>query len=211
MLYANKRSKIKTVELLKSSQDPEILSKKQSVLDVLCTDDRDRKYIIEMQVASSKGFEKRAQYYAAKAYANQLNSTERYFQLKEVIFLAITNFVMFPDKADYKSDHVILDKITYSHDLRDFSFTFLELPKFIANDQAMFAGILLGIFGNFFNKFNNKFNKNFIIKLSVDLEILINKILKYFTYLIPLFITVKRRHMSLSSLFKYSLSKLSST
>ncbi len=37
---------------------------------------------------------------------------------------------MFPDKPEYKSDHIILDKNSYAQDLKDFSFTFLELPKF---------------------------------------------------------------------------------
>ena len=37
---------------------------------------------------------------------------------------------MFADKVVYKFDHVILDKNNYDHDLKDFSFTFLELPKF---------------------------------------------------------------------------------
>ena len=37
---------------------------------------------------------------------------------------------MFPEKKDYKSDHVILDRKTHEHDLKDFSFTFLELTKF---------------------------------------------------------------------------------
>jgi predicted transposase/invertase (TIGR01784 family) len=37
---------------------------------------------------------------------------------------------MFPDNNRYKSDHVILDKESHEHQLKDFSFTFLELPKF---------------------------------------------------------------------------------
>ena len=57
------------VVLLKTIQDPEIASKKQSLVDVLCTDQKGSQYIIEMQVAKTKGFEKRAQYYAAKAYS----------------------------------------------------------------------------------------------------------------------------------------------
>ncbi len=122
--------KITEVQFLKPSQDPDILSKKQSILDVLCTDPIGRQYIVEMQVAKTAGFEQRAQYYAAKAYANQLNQGDGYHQLKEIIFVAITDFIMFPDKKNHKSDHVILDKITYDHDLKDFSFTFLELPKF---------------------------------------------------------------------------------
>lgn len=83
-----------------------------------------------MQIANEKGFEKRAQFYAAKAYSSQLYVNGKYHELKEVIFLAISNFKMFPKKKAYKSDHVILDKETHENDLKDFSFTFLELPKF---------------------------------------------------------------------------------
>ena len=121
---------IKSVEFLQTDQDPEIAAAKQSSVDVMCADELGRQYIVEMQVAKGKGFEKRAQYYASKAYSRQLMEKDQFINLKEIIFVAITNFVMFPDKVDYKSNHVILDKKTYSHDLRDFSFTFLELPKF---------------------------------------------------------------------------------
>ena len=121
---------LKKVSFIKTNQDPDIAFRKQSLVDVLCTDELGRQYIVEMQVAKTGGFEKRAQYYAAKAYASQLNVGEKYHQLKEIIFLAITDFVMFPEKPDYKSDHVILDKTSHSHDLKDFYFSFLELPKF---------------------------------------------------------------------------------
>jgi len=90
-----------------------------------------------MQVADNDNFVKRAQYYAAKAYSSQLNIGTKYKHLKEIIFLAITNFIMFPNKIHYKSDHVILDKYTYEHDLKDFSFTFLELPKFDKNKTEL--------------------------------------------------------------------------
>lgn len=121
---------IREVTFLKTIQEPEIASKKQSILDILCADEYGDQYIVEMQVAKIKGFDKRAQYYAAKAYANQLVKGDNYPALKEIVFLAITDFVMFKNKAAYKSDHVLLDKQTHEHDLKDFSFTFLELPKF---------------------------------------------------------------------------------
>ena len=35
-----------------------------------------------------------------------------------------------PNKKAYKSSHITLDKVTYEHDLKDFSYTFVELPKF---------------------------------------------------------------------------------
>jgi predicted transposase/invertase (TIGR01784 family) len=118
------------VAFLKTNQDPEFAYKKTSIVDVLCTDEKGRHYIVEMQVASTTGFEKRAMYYAAKAYCSQANIGEKYQNLKEIIFLAIADYVMFPAKTSHKSDHVILDKETYEQDLKDFSFTFIELPKF---------------------------------------------------------------------------------
>ncbi len=121
---------ILSVSFLKTVQDPETAAKKTSIVDILCKDEKDNHYIVEMQVAKEKGFEKRAQYYASKAYISQANSGGAYHDLKEVIFLAIADFVMFPKKTTYKSDHVILDKDSHENDLKDFSFTFLELPKF---------------------------------------------------------------------------------
>jgi predicted transposase/invertase (TIGR01784 family) len=125
----NKRE-ITNVTLLNPMQHPEIIGKKQSVVDVLCEEEDGTQYIVEMQVAKVAGFEKRAQYYAAKAYASQPEEGDVYTHLKEVIFLAITEYEMFPQKKGYKSVHVTLDKKTYERDLKDFSFTFLELKKF---------------------------------------------------------------------------------
>ena len=51
--------------------------------------------------------------------------------------MAIVDFVMFPDKAAYQSNHYLLDDETYSRDLHDFSFTFLELPKFKKSIDAL--------------------------------------------------------------------------
>ena len=129
MITFKERATITEVTFLKTIQDPEVAARKTSVVDVLCTDQKGHTYVVEMQIAKEKGFEKRAQYYAAKAYASQLKVSGKYYALKEVIFLAITKFVMFPNKQAYKSDHIILDKDSHEHDLKDFSITFLELPK----------------------------------------------------------------------------------
>ncbi len=111
-------------------QDPVTAAKKTSLVDILCKDEKGNRYIVEMQVAKEKGFEKRAQYYASKAYITQAANGGTYQDLNKVIFLAISDFVMFPQKKEYKSDHVILDKKSHENDLKDFSLTFLELPKF---------------------------------------------------------------------------------
>ena len=130
VIVSNDKKEIKEVTLLNPMQHPEVIHSKQSTVDVLCEDEDGIQYIVEMQVAKVGGFEKRAQYYAAKAYSSQPQEGDSYKELKEVVFLAITEYIMFPDKEDYKSVHVTLDQKTYERDLRDFSFTFIELPKF---------------------------------------------------------------------------------
>jgi predicted transposase/invertase (TIGR01784 family) len=133
---------IQSVEFLSPLQDPDIASKKQSLVDVLCRDEKGVKFIVEMQVAKTKGFEKRAQYYAPKAYSQQADKAEEYSNLKEIIFIAIADCILFPNKADYKSDHVILDKDNYDHDLKGFSFTFIELPKFRKKEISQLETLL---------------------------------------------------------------------
>jgi predicted transposase/invertase (TIGR01784 family) len=130
MITFKERAPIKDVTFLKTIQDPEIAINKTSIVDILCKDENENTYIVEMQVAKQKGFEKRAQYYASKAYISQVHVGGEYENLKEVIFLAISNFTMFPKKKHFKSNHVILDKESHENDLKDFSFTFLELTKF---------------------------------------------------------------------------------
>jgi predicted transposase/invertase (TIGR01784 family) len=124
------KQKIVDVTLLNPIQYPEGGGSKQSIVDVLCREENGTRYIVEMQVSKVAGFEKRAQYYAAKAYFSQAKEGDLYADLKEVIFLAIIDFEMFPNKKHYKSVHVTLDQKTHERDLRDFSFTFIELKKF---------------------------------------------------------------------------------
>ena len=130
ILVFRSKQPIVEVEFLKPEQNPEIASQKTSIVDILCKDEKGGLYIVEMQVARTKGFEKRAQYYASKTYCSQAGIGDKYPDLKEVIFIAIADFIMFPDKKRYKSDHVILDRESHEHDLKDFTFTFIELPKF---------------------------------------------------------------------------------
>lgn len=130
MITFKEKGPIVDVTFLKTVQDPETAAQKTSIVDILCKDDRGNNYIVEMQVAKEHGFEKRAQYYASKAYFTQAHVGGDYASLKEVIFLAICDYILFPKKRAFKSDHVILDRESYENDLEDFSFTFLELPKF---------------------------------------------------------------------------------
>ncbi len=110
---------------MNSVQSPEIEARKESIVDVLFRDQRGTKYVVEMQVAKVPGFEKRAQFYAAKTYCTHFTAGAPYADLKQVVFLAITSCVVFPKKKSYKSDHTILDNKTIEHDPTDFYFIFV--------------------------------------------------------------------------------------
>ncbi|NGZ19708.1 MULTISPECIES: Rpn family recombination-promoting nuclease/putative transposase [unclassified Wolbachia] len=136
------KNEIKDIEFLSTIQDPDIAAKKQSIVDVLCRDSTGAQYICEMQVAKTKGFEKRAPYYAAKAYSRQADKGDQYHNLKEIIFIAIADYVLFPNKSEYKSKHTIRDEDTNEHDLKDFYFIFIELPKFPKNKEDQLENIV---------------------------------------------------------------------
>jgi predicted transposase/invertase (TIGR01784 family) len=137
VLHLQGEDQILDLEFINTIQAPDVQSQKESVVDVLVKDQRGSRYIVEMQVSKTPGFEKRAQYYAAKTYSSQLCEGGKYSGLKEIVFLAITSYVVFPNKTNYKSEHVILDKKTHSQDLKDFSFTFVELPKFTKKEEEL--------------------------------------------------------------------------
>ena len=121
---------IREVTFLPTVQGPSVASNKQSIVDVLCQDQRGIQYIVEMQFTATTSFEQRAQYYASRAYSGQLFEGDDYHKLRDVIFVAITNFTMFPEDSAIKSDHLILNGATYAHKLKGLRFTFIELPKF---------------------------------------------------------------------------------
>ena len=129
-IFARTTNPIEEVEFIKPILDPEIKELRVSIVDVLCKDLEGNTFIVEMQCDVDTAFIKRAQYYASRVYTSQRGKGDAYNDLKSVTFLAILDGALFPDKKEYLSHHIILDKNSYEHDLKDFSFSFLELGKF---------------------------------------------------------------------------------
>ena len=122
--------RITSVQYIPTTIEPNRMEQKQSILDVLCTDENGSKYIVEMQSAKEKSFNKRALYDASKIYESQLKRGGQYSDLLEVIFIAITDFVMFPENKKYLSTSTIRDTETGEQTLKDLTFVFIEIPKY---------------------------------------------------------------------------------
>ena len=99
-LFGNTVNPIEEVKFLKTTQDPEVAAQRASIVDVLCHDANGDYFIIEMQVDSEPGFEKWAQFYAARTYIEQRERGVEYKDLKQVTFLAITKEILFPGEKE---------------------------------------------------------------------------------------------------------------
>jgi predicted transposase/invertase (TIGR01784 family) len=105
---------------------------RQSIVDILCKDNRGNSWIVEMQCSKDSAFIKRASAYACSVYLNQRNRSKGsdYGSMRPVIFFAVLDYTLFPSKTAYLSHHKFQDIVTGENDIEDFSFSFLELGKF---------------------------------------------------------------------------------
>ena len=129
-------SPIESVTINNAYQAPRFKGLKETTLDVKATDKLKREFIVEMQVEKETAFAKRAVYYSSKAYSQQLKKTQKYHLLKPVIFLGILDFNMF-EHDNVISRHLILNKDTGQHDLKDLEFNFIELKKFTKSQAEL--------------------------------------------------------------------------
>ncbi|MBF0592406.1 MAG: Rpn family recombination-promoting nuclease/putative transposase [Nitrospirae bacterium] len=129
VLGLNGDKEIGEIAILSPYQAPKIDDLKYTVLDIRAVDKRGVTFIIEIQVQREEGFVKRVLYYTSKAYVNQLGRGDDYPKLNQVIFIGIVDFEIF-DGNNYLTRHLILNTDTFKHELKDFEFNFIELPKF---------------------------------------------------------------------------------
>ncbi|MCK5809251.1 Rpn family recombination-promoting nuclease/putative transposase [bacterium] len=123
------KERIKTIEILSPFQLPRIKDLKESILDVKAVDNLDREFIIEMQVENKPYMEQRVLYYTSKSYVGQIKRSEKYENLRPVIFIGILEFNMF-DSQNYLSKFLITNEETSTHEFKDFELHFIELKKF---------------------------------------------------------------------------------
>lgn len=127
---------IRDVTLKNPWQAPDIPILKETLLDVKAVDHRGVTFLVEMQVKDTPGFDKRALYYTAKAYTNQISKGDDYPKLNQVIFIGILDFSAF-DGDNYLSRHLILNRETMQQELSDLEFNFIELRKFNKKEDEL--------------------------------------------------------------------------
>lgn len=122
---------IQSLTIINPYNPGQVLSLKDTYLDVKAILDDGSIVVIEMQVASMTAFNKRVAYNLAKAYANQLVKGEDYPRLNPAIAVTITDFILFKKAPKIINHFVFKEKEENFETLdKELQLIFVELPKF---------------------------------------------------------------------------------
>jgi predicted transposase/invertase (TIGR01784 family) len=105
-------------------------------VDVHCTDNRGRKFIVEMQMYWTDSFKSRVLFNASKAYIKQLDNAKEYRFLQPVYALSFVNETFDSDPAVYYHDYKIVNIENREKQIEGLEFVFIELPKFHPGNRA---------------------------------------------------------------------------
>jgi len=120
------------IEYLPAELVPEIPEFKNSIVDVRCIDNRNRQFIVEMQMLWTSSFKARVLFNASKAYVRQIKSAKKYSSLEPVYALSIVDdtFISSNENPDFYHHYSIVNCQKPEYRLDGLEFVFVELPKF---------------------------------------------------------------------------------
>lgn len=102
---------------------------KMSILDIKAVDEKGIWYDIEMQISEQVFYEKRAFYYWAKVYSDQMEGGYDYDKLKKTISINILDF-NYLDEEDFHNVYKVFNKKSKKELSNYFEMHFIELNKF---------------------------------------------------------------------------------
>ena len=112
---------------------------RHTIVDVRCTDEDGRQFIVEMQLLWSESFKSRVLLNASKAYVIQLDKAKDFTLLKPVYALNFVNetFEKSPEMEDeYYHHYKIVNINDTEKQIEGLEFLFVELPKFKPQNRS---------------------------------------------------------------------------
>jgi len=123
---------ISEITLLNPYNPKSFANDKLSILDIKAKAQDGKRFNIEIQVSDVADYDKRALYYWAKLYTEQLKSAEYYGKLSKAIGIHILNFTSLPDAKKYHNIFHLKEKEENFHYFSDLEIHTIELNKFDA-------------------------------------------------------------------------------
>ena len=118
---------------------------KLSILDIKAKSEAGKRYNIEIQITDEADYDKRALYYWAKLYTEQLQSGEDYSSLAKAIGIHILNFTSILDSNKYHNVFHITEKESGYPYFEHLELHTIELKKFSNNTHVGLGDILAKI------------------------------------------------------------------
>ena len=112
---------------------------RHTIVDVRCTDEDGRQFIVEMQLLWSESFKSRVLLNASKAYVMQLDKAKDFTLLKPVYALNFVNetFEKSPEmENEYYHHYKIVNIKDTEKQIEGLEFLFVELPKFKPQNRS---------------------------------------------------------------------------
>ena len=109
---------------------------RRAIFDVYCTDEKNNRFIVELQRSPQKYFKDRSVYYTSFPIQEQSERGDWDYSLRKIFFIGILDFKM-SDHEDYltkvqlydlQRQEIFFDKLTYYY---------IEMPKFTKKQQDL--------------------------------------------------------------------------
>ena len=130
LLPLSEEEQIQEIKYLPTELVPQLEGGKNTIVDVLCTDVRGRKFCVEMQMEWSDAFQQRVLFNASKLYVSQAMKREKYSDLQPVYSLNLVNDIFERDTPEFIHNYRIVHDKDSNKVIEGLHFTFIELPKF---------------------------------------------------------------------------------
>ena len=131
LLPLQQGKEIVSIEYMPAELVPVNPDKKDTIVDVRCTEKDGRQFVVEMQMYWTDMFKRRTLFNTCKAYARPLKKGEDYSNIKPIYTLSLINDVAFPElPEEFYHEFVPMHKNHTDEIIEDFEMIFVELPKF---------------------------------------------------------------------------------
>ena len=134
--------RVSEVTLLNPYNPKNFKTDKLSILDIKATNQDGKRFNIEIQISDEADYDKRALYYWAKIYTEQLKVAEDYSKLSKAIGIHILNFTSIPEVKKYHNVFHITEKETGLLYFKDLELHTIELKKFSDSSDEELADIV---------------------------------------------------------------------
>jgi predicted transposase/invertase (TIGR01784 family) len=120
---------IVSIEYLTPEISPELKDGKNSIVDVRCTDNHGRHFIVEMQIGKQAGFVKRVILNTTKVYSRQLLKDKRFALTQPVYSLNLLDHTITNNNIEWYHHYSFSNRNDHSDIWEDIQIIFIELPK----------------------------------------------------------------------------------